>query len=70
MVHEYRTLAFPSISTGVYGYPIEAAAAVALGTVHAHLRAHPAAFDVVRFVLFSPRDLGVYRRALARLTAP
>ena len=65
--HGYRTLAFPSISTGIYGYPIDEAAEVALRTVRACLAAHPEAFDVVRFVLFSPADLEVYRKALRKV---
>jgi O-acetyl-ADP-ribose deacetylase (regulator of RNase III) len=63
----FRTIAFPSISTGIYGYPVEQAAAVAVATVTEVLRAKPDAFDVVRFVLFSEGDLGVYERALAAL---
>jgi O-acetyl-ADP-ribose deacetylase (regulator of RNase III) len=62
-----RTVAFPSISTGIYGYPIEQAARVALGTVTEFLRANPGALDMVRFVLFTPDDYGVYERALAEL---
>jgi len=61
--HGFRTVAFPSISTGVYGYPIERAADVALREVGARLEAMPATFDEVRFVLFSAEDLAVYRSA-------
>jgi O-acetyl-ADP-ribose deacetylase (regulator of RNase III) len=64
-----RTVAFPSLSTGAYGYPIEAAADVALSTVCEVLRAHGRAFDEVRFVLFSDRDLQTYRHALARIAS-
>ncbi len=64
-----RTLAFPAISTGVYGYPIEQAAPLALRTVADNVRQHPEAFDEVRFVLFSDSDLQVYRQALAELAA-
>ena len=64
----YRTVAFPSISTGIYGYPIEQAAGVALGTVRAFLAEKPDVFEVVRFVLFSPGDLKVYEIALAALS--
>lgn len=64
--HGLRSIAFPSISTGIYGYPIEEAAEVALGTVSAYLDEHPDDFDEVRFVLFSPADLAVYRAAFER----
>jgi O-acetyl-ADP-ribose deacetylase (regulator of RNase III) len=58
-----RTLAFPAISTGVYGYPVEEAAKLAIQTV----RAHPyPSLETVRFVLFSERALAVFRTALDR----
>jgi O-acetyl-ADP-ribose deacetylase (regulator of RNase III) len=65
--HGLRSVAFPSISTGAYGYPLDQAAAVALGAVRDDLTASgaPAA---VRFVLFSPRDYAAYGRALASLS--
>lgn len=62
--HGVRSIAFPSISTGAYGYPIEKAAPVAVGAVADWLAVHPEALDVVRFVLFSDGDLAVYREAL------
>jgi O-acetyl-ADP-ribose deacetylase (regulator of RNase III) len=55
-----RTIAFPAISTGVYGYPIDEAAPIAIGAV---IGADTAVLEV-RFVLFSGYDLGVFRRAL------
>ncbi len=61
--HGLRTLAFPSISTGVYRYPIGEAAPVAIAAVLAALPLHPLA--EVRFVLFSAGDYEVYRRLLA-----
>jgi O-acetyl-ADP-ribose deacetylase (regulator of RNase III) len=64
-----RSITFPSISTGAYGYPTEEAAEVALTTVIAELRAHADAFDEVRFALFSQRDLDIYQRALQALIA-
>jgi O-acetyl-ADP-ribose deacetylase (regulator of RNase III) len=64
-----RTIAFPSVSTGAYGYPTERAAEVALRTIAEAIRAHPDAFDEVRFVLFSQRDYTIYRRVLERITA-
>ena len=59
-----RTVAFPSISTGAYGYPVQEAARVALRAVIDELQAHPGAFDEVRFVLFSESDFEAYERAL------
>lgn len=63
-----RTIAFPSISTGAYGYPTDLAAEVALRTVTTTIEANPEAFDEVRFVLFSESDLETYRDALAKIT--
>jgi O-acetyl-ADP-ribose deacetylase (regulator of RNase III) len=57
-----RRIAFPSISTGAYGYPIRDAAGVALRTVGDYLRGHPD-IELVRFVLFSDTDLAIYREA-------
>jgi O-acetyl-ADP-ribose deacetylase (regulator of RNase III) len=65
--HGLRRVAFPSISTGAYGYPIAAAAPIALGTVSAVCREHPGTLDLVRFVLFGARDMAVYEGALAGL---
>jgi O-acetyl-ADP-ribose deacetylase len=65
--HGLRSIAFPSISTGAYRYPIAEAAPIALGTVAAFLDEHPGRLDVVRFVLYRAGDLAVYSEALARL---
>jgi len=59
----FRSLAFPSISTGVYGYPVAGAAAVAIATINSVLADGADAFDEVRMVLFSQSDLEAYRRA-------
>jgi O-acetyl-ADP-ribose deacetylase (regulator of RNase III) len=61
--HNIRSIAFPSISTGVYGYPIEQAAAVAVQTVREVLPSTPS-IELGRFVCFSAPDLAVYRRLL------
>jgi O-acetyl-ADP-ribose deacetylase (regulator of RNase III) len=57
------SLAFPSISTGAYGYPKEQAARVAIRTVVDYLRQNRG-IKRVRFVVFSPQDLEIYRQAL------
>lgn len=62
------SLAFPSISTGVYGYPIQDAVKIALGTVSDYLKQQPTGIVLVRFVLFSDNDFGVYQNALSGLT--
>lgn len=66
--HGFRTVAFPSISTGIYGFPTARAARIALRTVLEVLEANPEAFDEIRFVLFSDADLETYRDALATLS--
>jgi O-acetyl-ADP-ribose deacetylase (regulator of RNase III) len=63
------SVAFPSISTGVYGYPIERAAPVALGTVRA-CTADGVGIALVRFVCFSAADLAVYRRLMGSGRTP
>lgn len=56
-----RTVAFPAISTGVYGYPVEPAARIAVATVR---EAAGAGLEEVIFCCFSARDLAVYRALL------
>ena len=55
-----RTVAFPSISTGAYGYPIAQAAKIALQTIGAYVTSFPDAFEEIHFVLFSKQDLATY----------
>ncbi|GAA5236432.1 O-acetyl-ADP-ribose deacetylase [Verticiella sediminum] len=59
--HDVRSIAFPSISTGVYGYPLEDAARIAVATVRDAVGRYPVACT---FCCFSMHDLAVYRRLL------
>jgi O-acetyl-ADP-ribose deacetylase (regulator of RNase III) len=61
--HGLASVAFPSISTGAFGYPIEEAAPVALRAITGFLRS-ARSVRLVRCVLFSEADLDTYRRAL------
>ena len=67
--HAVQSLAFPSISTGIYGYPIELAAKTAVATVRAAASEAPSVREVV-FCCFSPADLAVYEAALGDASAP
>ncbi|AAX82334.1 putative phosphatase [Spotted knifejaw iridovirus] len=59
-----RTIAFPSISTGVYNYPIEDAVHVAMSSVRAYVIQHPGAFDHIVFCTYSNADFDVYNSQL------
>lgn len=61
-----KTIAFPSISTGAYGFPISKAAKIALKAVHDFIE-EDSTFTEVRFVLFSDADYHVYENALGQL---
>lgn len=63
-----KSLSFPSISTGIFGYPLADAAALALKTVVAYLQEHPD-IELVRFVLFGPEAWAAYAAALEALRA-
>ena len=67
MEHNIKTIAFPSISTGVYGYPVAQAAVIALNTVKQFLEAHDG-LDDVRFVLFDDVAYGAYENALTDMS--
>ncbi|RKR76003.1 O-acetyl-ADP-ribose deacetylase [Frondihabitans australicus] len=60
---DYRTIAFPSISTGAYGYPMADASSVAVDTIRSWIAEHPDALDTVTLIAFSARDLEALRIA-------
>ena len=64
--HGCRTVDFPSISTGVYHFPLDKAAGIAIGTIAAFLSAHPE-IERVRMVCFDARTKAFYDRALEAL---
>jgi O-acetyl-ADP-ribose deacetylase (regulator of RNase III) len=64
-----KTVAFPAISTGVYGYPKDDAAAIAVRTVEDFLR-HEPAIEEVRLVCFSEESAAAHRCALASRSGP
>lgn len=61
-----KSISFPSISTGAFGYPTEPASRIALQTVIEYLKSHPE-IELVRFVLFSQEDYSIYKKALDEL---
>lgn len=62
-----RSIAFPSISTGAYGYPIEDASGIAITTVRDFVAGTSGKLDLARFVLFGDADLRVYEEAAGEL---
>jgi O-acetyl-ADP-ribose deacetylase (regulator of RNase III) len=67
--HNISSIAFPSISTGVYGYPVEEASRIALNTVTNYLERHQD-IKLIRFVLFDSRTYQTYVAALKELVLP
>ncbi|HYD78862.1 MAG TPA: O-acetyl-ADP-ribose deacetylase [Paucimonas sp.] len=63
-LEQWRSIAFPAISTGIYGYPIALAAPLAVATVRDFLL-QPNPFERIVFCCFSTHDLAVYEAALA-----
>ena len=72
LAREYgcKSVDFPSISTGVYHFPLDLAAPIAVGAVRDFLAAHPGVFDWVTFVCFDQRTKDAYDRALRNGTRP
>ena len=64
-----RTVSFPSISTGIYGYPLELAAPIAVSEILAFLTTRAVSVEEVRMVLFDATTYAAYERALPREAA-
>ncbi len=64
--NQIDSIAFPSISTGIYGYPVEEASRIALRTVSDYMKDHPE-IKLVRFVLFDSGTFDVYKESLEEL---
>lgn len=67
MEHGIRSVAFPSISTGVYRFPVELAAEIAVHTVSRFLQDNPESFDLVEWVLFDTHTEAVYKAEVDKL---
>ena len=65
--NKIRTIAFPSISTGIYSYPLEEAAEIAVKTVNDFYIEHQNEFDCIRFVLFDDRTKQAYENAINKI---
>lgn len=65
--YQLKSIAFPSISTGAYGYPLQPAAATALGTVIEHIK-QPTSLQQVIFVLFGQKTYDVYEQVLKNIS--
>ncbi len=60
-----RKIAFPSISTGVYSFPLDKAVKIAIGTAKRFAEEHPDSFDLIKWVLFDSRTYNAYQDELA-----
>lgn len=65
--HKIRKIAFPSISTGIYAFPVERAAKIAVRIVQQYLKENPDMFDIVLWVLFDDRTEAAYRETIETL---
>lgn len=65
--HQLKQIAFPAISTGVYGYPVDLAATVALGEVKRYVTSEATGIELVRFVLWNDAAVEAFSRALNSL---
>ena len=64
MKNQIRTIEFPSISTGIYAFPVDRAAKIAVSTVNQFLKENPGQFEEVLGVLFDDKTLAAYQEAV------
>ena len=62
-----RRIAFPSISTGIYHFPLDLAAQIAVSTVHHFVKAHPDALDLVEWIFLDERSKHPYDGEIKKL---
>ena len=67
MENSIKTIAFPSVSTGIYSFPVERAAKIAVNTVNEFLNENPGQFDMVLWVLFDDMTEAAYQAAVNEL---
>lgn len=67
MDNQIRSIAFPSISTGIYAFPVERAAKIAIQAVREFLEEYPEKFDLVQWVLFDDKTMAVYEAEVERI---
>lgn len=65
--YHIQSIAFPSLSTGAYGYPLREAAPIALQTIIEHINQSPTSLRQIFFVLFDERTLQTYAQALEKV---
>ena len=69
LAKQYRSIAFPAISTGIYGYPLADASAVAVATIQAWIAANPdTRLEVITLIAHTGADLAVIESAVGRTT--
>ena len=62
-----RSIAFPSISTGIYRFPLDKATKIAIGTANKFVEENPEKLDVIKWVLFDDNTLKAYQDALDKI---
>lgn len=67
MENQIRSIAFPSISTGVFSFPVEKAARIAVTTVKRFIEEYPESLDVVLWILFDEKTEKIYEAEVDKI---